>query len=65
MIGRAMVALALLLAGLLAVLDVGGTVADVAGLLAIVAALSTFSRAVFRIADTEFGKVNRESDAGG
>jgi hypothetical protein len=50
-IARALVAPALLLAGMLAVLDVGGTVADIAGLLAIVAALLTFDRAVFRVVE--------------
>ena len=51
MISSALVAAVLLVAGVLAVLDIGGTEADVAGLLAIVAALLTFDRAVFRLTE--------------
>ena len=45
-----LLAVTLVVAGLLAILDVGGTAADVFGLLAIALALVNFDRAVFRIA---------------
>lgn len=48
MIVRALAALLVLVAGLLAVLDVGGIAADIIGGVAIVVALLAFDRAVFR-----------------
>jgi hypothetical protein len=62
MILRALVALALLLVGVLALLDIGGTAADAAGLLAIVAALLTFDYAVFRIGEARPKPDEREPD---
>jgi hypothetical protein len=50
MTATAILAPVLVSAGLLAILDVGGTAADVGGLLAIVAALFIFARVVFRVA---------------
>ncbi len=47
MIARGLLALALLLSGMLAVLDVGGTGADIVGILVIGVALLIFDRAVF------------------
>lgn len=48
MIVRSLVALTLLPAGMLVVLDGGGTMTDVAGVLAIGAALLTLDRTIFR-----------------
>lgn len=52
MIVRALAALLVLMAGLLAILDVGGTAADIAGGVAIAVALLAFDRAVFRAVAT-------------
>ena len=51
MIARALVGLALLVAGMLAVLDVGGAVAEIAGGVTIVAGLLTFDSAAFGMVD--------------
>jgi hypothetical protein len=45
-----LLAMTLAVAGLFAILDVGGTAAEVFGLLAVALALVSFDRAVFRIA---------------
>lgn len=51
MLPTAIFALILLVAGVLAVLGIGGAIADAAGLAAVVIALMVFCRAVVRLAE--------------